>query len=153
VAISTAAIEGLVSTDIEAILSGDPLMFPSEPDQGLKPETTAADELDRLRSNYEQTADLWADDTITATEFRDIRNRIGARIAELESSMDEAALQYARAVMVLPTLAVWREATTIEKSLLVRRIYSEIRIRKSEGGRRSGSKFNPDRVTLVRRQG
>jgi len=150
VAISTAAIEGLVITDVETILSGDPLMYPSEPAQGLDGETTAADELDRLRSNFQEAAELYADQIITSDELRDIRARIGARIAKLESSMDEAALQQARAVMVLPTLAVWREATTIEKSLLVRRIYSEIRISKSAGGRRSGSKFNPERVTLIR---
>lgn len=151
VAISTAAIESLVTTDIEAILAGDPFIYPTEQAQELNTDTTG-DELDRLRNNFQEAAKLYGDQVITSAELRDIRSRIGTRIAELESAMDEAALQHARAVMVLPTLAVWREATTIEKSLLVRRIYSEIRIRKSEGGRRSGSKFNPERVTLIRRQ-
>lgn len=143
-AISTKALEGLVEGIMTEIISkGHGIPLPAAPEKANR-----AVELDRLQKRMDETGELYAEGIMSADELRRIRARIGEQIRTVETELGESAKARAERVQLIPMIEGWERAGTEERALVVRAFIERITIKASTNGRRSGCKFNRDRVAI-----
>ncbi len=108
----------------------------------------AEQERERLQEAFDRLLPLFEAGVVTAEELTVRRRRLDAQLSELDANLGQRQVRTAQLRKMQETLAVWESASTPEQATVLRALISKIVVRPSSGGKRSGPRFDPERVTV-----
>lgn len=145
VSIAGAGLEAMVLGMVEARLEATDLGTLLAP----APMTDAERRRDELQIAYDRLLPLFEEGIVTVDELRSRRQRLDEQIKDLDRQVGQRRLQQAELANIGSTFAAWSEATVPEKATVLRTLIDRIVVRPAASGKRSGPRFDPDRVDLV----
>ncbi|TKV61327.1 hypothetical protein FDO65_06915 [Nakamurella flava] len=148
VAVSASAIEEFILGVVETVIrDGPPIIVEKRSSDSLQ--VALEEEIQRLREKAKKHILLAESGAFRVEEIVDRQRAVNSEIAAVEAQLDAITLGRRRVERAVPTSEAWAASTQAERSLTIRALFAEIRVKPSARGRLSGPRFDPDRVELA----
>lgn len=148
VAVSASGIEGFVIGVVETVIrDGPPITVEKRSTDSVQ--VALEEKIQRLRETAKKHVLLAESGAFSVDEIIDRQRAVNREIAEAEAQLDAITVGRRRMAQAVPTLEAWKAATQAERSLTIRALFTEIKVKPSARGKLSGPKFDHDRVALV----